>query len=174
MGDETNPDQPPDPAAQATKLIEEGSGKKPLRSDELDHAKTVGGMSAPAKLELYHKRLNDQLSSERDRLLKENQRLQAEYGSLRVSDKELHALRKSLARDRWEFAVAVIAMAFGGSLISSFPSGTKDGVWGFAPAMLLALGWALILLVSAWQLGKLLVTTIQDGLSSRPTNPDDQ
>lgn len=164
MADETISDPQPDPAAQATKLIEEGSGKKPLRSEELDNAKTIGGMSAPAKLELYHKRLNDQLASERDRLLKEKTALQSECDTLRASDKELHALRKSLARDRWEFAVAVIAMAVGGSLISSFPSGTTQGFWGFSPAVLLALGWALILLTSAWQLGKLLITTIQDGL----------
>lgn len=125
MADETQPEPQSESDRQATELIKEGSGKKLLTADDVGHATRVGTLKAAAKVEFYAHLFRTQLINERDRLLIEKNALENECRDLRVSDKELHGLRKSLARDRWEFAAVAIAMAIGGSLISSFPAGTQ-------------------------------------------------
>lgn len=169
-----DPQSPPsDPDIQAAKLIQEGSDKKPITSDQIGHAARVGAMPAGQKLEFYSHLVRTELTNERNRLLQEKGDLDRECRHLRVSDKELHALKKSVARDRWEFAVSAIAMTFGGALIGSFPDGTKEGFAGMKPPALFGCGWAMILVGCIWQVGKTAIVAAQDAITgSKSNNPD--
>lgn len=161
----------PDSESQARKLIEEGSGKKLLSGNDVSHANQVGTMKAGPKLEFYSHLLRTQLEKERDRLLAEKMSLEAECNELRASDKELHALKKTLVRDRWEYVVVAVAMALGGSLIGSFPPGTQTGFAGITASALFGTGWALILIGTAWQVGKVAIISVHDALTKTKTTP---
>lgn len=154
--------QSPDPASQAAKLIETGTDKHVLESGELEKAIEFSKVTPTVKAEVYARRLNQQISGERDRLLAETVELRVECVLLRVMDKELAALKAASARDRWETAMSVLAMGIGTTIIGVFQRGSTDPIWFTTAGTLHGAGWGLVCLAAVWTLGKAGILSLAD------------
>ncbi|HEY0985116.1 hypothetical protein [Schlesneria sp.] len=137
-----------DDAKFAEDLLQLGTNRHRLSADDLNESSQFGSLSVSAKVENYARRLQKQIEGERDRLLDDKRIADAECDRLRSRERELISLKSCLIRDRWETLVSVCAMALAGALTSD----VNGKPFGFA----------LIVIATAWQAGKVLWVTVVD------------